>query len=493
MVQFTRRRPAAATPSNRQPRGGFDARATAITAAACEALESRAYRSATFSIGDFDHDGIIDLKVRGSSSKEHVVITEDPAAETTVLWLDQDANNSQNSKDVVKTFDFNFGTIDVDLSSGDDNLEYHTLSALDSVARSLDFQLGSGNDKLTLDVSGDNNGVFGAALHCDVDLSSGNDTASIKMGAVDTGVFRLNLDAGSGNDTVGLEMLGDVASALVDIDLGLGSGKNTLNVNSIATVNGGSNFFLDVRGGTSSTEYDNVTTHFTNDVENARLIVTANLYGGNDTFLNTFDLQDWDVRQLGFVRFAIDGGDGSDNIAVTRGGTIGSADIDPGGIVEFRLMGGNGNDKLNLDLGGNEENNRGLFLTGRLIANLDGAAGNDTVSADLSFSYDPASFGDLSLSLLGGSGNDTMNFNLLDFFPVDRPDEDDEPADPGDEPPEPPTLDQIGFTYGPTGYVTVDAGLGSDSTTLSGAVLTNVRVRSSEKLTIVPFTDFYSS
>jgi hypothetical protein len=264
-------------------------------------------------------------------------------------------------------------------------------------------------------------------------------------------------------------------------------------VNSTATISAGANFFLDIRGGSSTSEYEQVTTHFTNDVENARLMVTANLYGGNDTFTNTFDLQDWDVRQLGYVRFLIDGGDGNDTIAVTRGGTIGSADIDPGGVVEVRLLGGNGNDKLNLDLGGNEENNRGLFLTGRFIANLDGGAGNDTVSADLSFSYDPASFGDLNLSLFGGAGNDTMNFNLLDFFPVDRPDEDDEPADPDEDPPEPPTVDQIGFTYGPTGYVTVDAGLGTDSTTLSGTVLTNIRVRASEKLKIIPFTDIYSS
>ena len=44
-----------------------------------------------------------------------------------------------------------------------------------------------------------------------------------------------------------------------------------------------------------------------------------------------------------------------------------------------------------------------------------------------------------------------------------------------------------------TGYVTVDAGLGKDSTTLSGTVLTNVRVRSSEKLTLIPFTDVFSS
>jgi hypothetical protein len=313
------------------------------------------------------------------------------------------------------------------------------------------------------------------------------------MGAVDNSVFRLNLDAGSGNDTVSLQMLGDVPTSLVDIDLGLGTGKNKLDVNSTATVSGGANFFLDIRGGGASSESDVVTTRFTNDVENARLIVTANLYGGNDSFTNTFDLEEWDVRQLGYVRFAIDGGDGNDTIALTRGGTIGPADIDPGGIFEVRLMGGNGNDKVNLDLGGNEENNRGLFLTGRMIGNLDGGAGDDTVSADLSFGYDPASFGDLNLSLMGGSGNDKMNFNLLDFFPLDRDEDDDNPPEPGDEPPEIPEPPQIGFTYGPTGYVTVDAGSGTDSTTLSGTVLANVRVRSSEKLTIIPFTDVFSS
>jgi hypothetical protein len=464
-----------------------------IVAAACEALETRTCRSATCSIGDFDNDGEFDLKVRGSSSEEHVVVTEDPVAGTTTLWLDQDGNNRKNSNDVVKDLSFLFASIDVYLSSGDDNLEYYGISSFDNMARSISLDTGSGNDKLTIDTSGENNGLYGSAMMCDWDLGAGNDAASIKMGAVDNSVFRVKFSAGSGSDTVSLQMLGDIPTSLVDFDIDLGTGKNKLDVNSIATISAGANFFLDIRGGSSSSEDERVTTHFTNDVENARLLVTANLYGGNDSFTNTFDLQDWDVRQLGYVRFAIDGGDGNDTIAITRGGTIGSADIDPGGIVEMRLKGANGNDKLKLDLAGNEENNRGLFLTGRFIGNLDGGAGNDTVSADLSFSYDPASFGDLSLSLFGGSGNDTMNFNLLDFFPVERPDEDDEPPEPSEDPPEPPTLDQIGFTYGPTGYVTIDAGLGTDSTTLFGSVLTNVRVRSSEKLTIIPFTDFYSS
>jgi hypothetical protein len=284
-----------------------------------------------------------------------------------------------------------------------------------------------------------------------------------------------------------------VPGSLIDIDLGLGTGKNKLDVNSSATISEGANFFLDIRGGGAATESDVVTTRFTNDVDNARLLVTANLMGGNDTFTNTFDLQEWDVRQLGYVRFLIDGGDGNDNLAVTRGGTTGPADIDPGGTFEVRLLGNNGNDKLNLDLGGNEENNRGLFLTGHFIGKLDGGAGNDAVSADLSFGYDPASFGDLNLSLFGGSGTDTMKFNLLDFFPLDRDDDDDEPPEAGDEPPEIPEPPQIGFTYGPAGYVAIDAGTGTDSTTLSGTVLANVRVRSSEKTTIIPFTDVFSS
>src|SRR5688572_18854334 len=130
MVQFTRHR--AANPP-RQPR---DPR---VAAAACEALEGRAYRSASYSVKDYDNDGTLDLRVRGSSSKEHVVITEDPVAGTTTLWLDQDTNNTQNSKDVVRTFDISFGTIDVDLSSGDDSLEYYAVSSFDGVPRALNF------------------------------------------------------------------------------------------------------------------------------------------------------------------------------------------------------------------------------------------------------------------------------------------------------------------------------------------------------------------
>ena len=37
----------------------------------------------------------------------------------------------------------------------------------------------------------------------------------------------------------------------------------------------------------------------------------------------------------------------------------------------------------------------------------------------------------------------------------------------------------------------MDAGTGSDKTTLSGTVLSQVRVRNSEKLTVIPFTDVF--
>src|SRR4051812_28493176 len=84
-----------------------------VLAAACEALESRAYRSATWTVGDLDHNGSLDLRVRGSSSKEHVVVTDDPANGTTTLWLDQDGNNVVNSKDVFKVFPNSFETIDI--------------------------------------------------------------------------------------------------------------------------------------------------------------------------------------------------------------------------------------------------------------------------------------------------------------------------------------------------------------------------------------------
>jgi hypothetical protein len=469
-----------------QPSPSRDAR---VITAACEALEGRAYFAATYSVGDFDNDGTVDLRVRGSSAKEHVVITEDPVNGTTTLWLDQDFNNSKNSRDVVKTFNTPFETIDVDLSSGDDTLEYYAISSFDFMTRGLHLDTGSGNDKLIVDASGENNGAFSSTIVCDFDLDSGHDTASIKMGAVDNSLFRLNLDGGSNNDTISIFVQGDIATASVDIDVNLGTGKNKLDVSSPATITGGSNFFLDVQGGGAGSEYDHVTTSFTNEVQNSRLFVTANLQGGNDTFMSNLDLQGFDVRELALVRFSLNGGDGNDTIGVSRGGTVGFADIDPGAMLEIRLAGGNGNDNVKLDLGGNEEHNRGLFLTGRMVVNMDGQAGNDTVSADLSFAFDPASFGDLQMQMFGGSGNDTMLLNLLDFFPLEpeEPEEGEEP-DPDEEPIIPP---QVGFTYGPTGFLTMDAGTGSDKTTLSGTVLSQVRVRNSEKLTVIPFTDVF--
>jgi hypothetical protein len=85
----------------------------------------------------------------------------------------------------------------------------------------------------------------------------------------------------------------------------------------------------------------------------------------------------------------------------------------------------------------------------------------------------------------GGDGKDKMNFKLLDFFPPED-DDSDEPPDP-ESPPDPP--DQIGFTYGPAGYVLIDGQVGSDSCKLEGQVLNNVKVRNCESLVVIPYVD----
>jgi len=385
-----------------------------VAAAAFEALESRLCRSATYSVGDFDKDGTVDLRVRGSSSKEHVVITESPDDGTTTLWLDQNTNNVVDSKDVVKNFTGgSFETIDVDLSSGDDTLEYKALTAFDDQQRSFLFDVGSGNDKLIFNAAGDDGGVFGSYVNCDFDLDTGNDTADVRVGAVDHGKFALNLDGNSGDDSVHIEITGDITVSAVNLDVELGAGKNKLDILSPGSVNDGSNYFINVIGGSG---VDTVNTSFSGDIEDARLFVTVNLQAGNDFYTNTFDLENFDVGTLGVLVFNVNGGDGNDSILVTRNFTIGPADFLENSLVDFELRGGNGNDKVTLDLGGDVENQRGIYLEGKMIVNLDGQAGDDTVTADLSFSDDPASFGDLNMVMKGGDGKDKMNFKLLDFF-----------------------------------------------------------------------------
>ncbi len=457
-----------------------------VAAAAFEALESRICRSATYSVNDFDHNGTLDLRVRGSSSKEHVVITENPDAGTTTLWLDQNTNNIQDSKDVIKNFaGGSFGTIDVDLASGDDSFEYTATSAYDDQNRSLLFDMGSGNDKMKVFAAGDDGGVFNSHLNCDFDLDTGNDTADIRFGAVDHSKFDLNIDGNSGDDSIHLEMTGDITGSSSSIAVELGSGKNKLELLSPGAVNEGSNYFVTIVGGTG---VDTVTTALTADIEDARLFITANLQAGNDVFTNTFDLQNFDVRALGVVVFNVNGGDGNDTILVTRNGTFGPADIEENSLLDFELRGGNGNDNVKLDLGGNAENQRGIFLAGKLIVNMDGQGGDDTVSAELSFSIDPASYGDLTMTMKGGDGKDKMNFKLLDFFPPEDSGDDDEEEEPDpDEIPDPP--DPIGFTYGPAGYVLIDGQVGTDSCKLEGQLLTNVRVRNCESLVVVPYVD----
>src|SRR5688500_1287390 len=108
-----------------------------LSRAVSETLETRLCMSASYTTGDFDNNGSTDLRVWGSCSKERVVSSAGPAAGSTALYFDRTVNNIVVSSGRTIVLEDVFETIDADLSSGDDVLEYRIVSAYGGAKRSL--------------------------------------------------------------------------------------------------------------------------------------------------------------------------------------------------------------------------------------------------------------------------------------------------------------------------------------------------------------------
>jgi|GEM_PF-3280667 len=402
-----------------------------------ERLESRIAPAVILSVLDLDGDGAADdVRITGDAGK-NIVHIEDNGANTLTISIDADGNGDTLGKRDLAPTNFVFSgdsvSLEVKLGAGNDVLDYKTTGNLSASARVITADLGPGTN--TFSFSTGNNDVFNASrLSLDVTGGAVADAITVDFDEVRKSELAVSVAAGRGNDTVAFDAdrIDDGSSVDVGVDLGLGINTLTMDFQEVgfgdhATVN------ADVLGGAQK---DTVTLNLHDDVGNgviaSALNFKADLGAGNDVFMgnldyagNVFRVDDHSVASI-----LVKGGAGNDTLSVKGVGASGTIRLDPDAHLAIDLQGGLGNDILAADLSKTD----GLEVIGTLRVRLDGGLGNDILATMIA--NNASSTGNYDIAVLGGAGNDQVNFQAFNN---------------GGTP-----------TYGPTGKVVVDGGLGTD-------------------------------
>jgi hypothetical protein len=230
-----------------------------------------------------------------------------------------------------------------------------------------------------------------------IDTKGGNDTVNVNVTGELTSRLNIDLVLGAGNDVADLNFA--AISDELRIKADLGSGDDLIDINLDQEIREDGEVDIDVRGQDGADQF----ILSVNEVRaGAELNVRFDGGRGNDTLdVRLGDPVDEDAE----IKIDARGGDGNDALTVdaTTFGT--GANIGEGAEVEVRLDGGRGNDNLNVSFEGE--------VDGQLELRLDGGDGNDTVVANVT--VNAGSTGQVEARVNGGRGNDNLTLNVFDL------------------------------------------------------------------------------
>lgn len=406
-----------------------------------ESLEGRVVPAVVVTQLDLDGDGATDdIRIVGDIGNNAVTILDNG---TGLLSISVDANRDGDTTDpgeltnAAFNFDGNSGAIEISLGGGNDAVTYNLTGNLSGDARAISINLGGGNNSATVS-AGANDILAGSRFDLEVTTGGGNDAVNLALDEVRASLVSVRADLGLGNDTATMAFDRIDDKSAVDLDVNLGDGLNSLQIDLQEIGFGDSaDVHIDIHGGAQK---DNVTVNLHDDIgdgtKRSSLQIDAELFAGKDTFtagldyaVNVFRVDDHSLASI-----AVRGGLGDDAIGVQGVGAAGTIRIDPDGLLDIDLKGGAGNDTVGVNLGKTDA----LELLGDMRVRMDGGIGNDSLSCLLANNANAT--GKYDVAVLGSAGNDTVVFALP---PSGTP------------------------TFGPLGKILLDGGRGLDALTNS--------------------------
>lgn len=428
---------------------------------AIEPLESRLAMAASI-VPFTDFDGSAGVRVTDGSASSQLIINDNVFSDIQTLTLIQKGKPNIEVKGAFRVFD-------IDMGGGNDSVKYqNAVQNFEGDRRDFHINLGSGRNVLDFQADGvslTKNSRFGL----DIQGGNSNDFIDVEFSAVLDSVLTVTGRLGGGADgelnaqnkvvgpsrfSVGKGSLIYNSSVLVDFDLGSGSNDFEAGINGDFGIFGtlpASQAEVNIVGSNKAGDKDQVTLDLTSTMlcDGGALAIHVDLLAGNDFFTgivpSTFDIFNDGNLSGGAALLDVDGGQGNDQISVTRDGSVGPAFLD--GLFTLLLAGGEGNDTINVDFGAPDyfqtfnsptAQDRGLRLR------ASGGAGNDSLNVQVANDNSATFFYDLQL--LGGTGNDNVTLSGVNN---------------GGNP-------SFGPNIGKAGVVLLDGGLGTDLRKVTG-------------------------
>lgn len=392
-----------------------------LVAVAVSLVPTAARAACPLTTGDLDGNGTPDLRIVGTAAPQNVLLVNNAGA----LSLSLDCNGDGDYVD-ASLGDLNGaafpGVEAVDLQlKGRDTVEYEVQGAAIGVVQLVTVAFRAGPNRLTVKGASGSSLADRSSLVFDVVGGAGADTVELLLEPLhpirDSGVV-LRGDLGAGDDVVNfLGTTGTVFQSFafdIDVDLALGAGHNrvTLDARTMEVLSSGSDqafVRFDIEGGDVAAGSDTVRMEGPLSMT-GRLFVNARLRSGNDSFVSSQDSGAGNSVFAGHLRYRLSGGPGADLLSMPDGGQTAGGGINGvlEGLFDVALAGGTNSDILTFDstftsIGG------GLF---RLRA--DGGDQADTLLVETFHVPDGSTGEQMSLSLHGGRGNDTLLLTAID-------------------------------------------------------------------------------
>lgn len=402
-----------------------------------EPLESRIAPAALLTILDLDADGAADdIRIVGNGGK-NIVTIEDNGANMLTISIDADGDGSTaGKKDLAPTsfvFNGDSATLDIKLGAGNDTINYSTTGNMSASTRMVNADLGGGKNTFAFST-----GAFDVLNSSQIGFNiigrGSADSVTVDFDEVRKSAITANVSLGKGNDTAAMSFDRIDDGSAVDLGVDLAGGVNSLTLDfqevgfgDRGTVN------VNVTGGASK---DTVKLNLHDDigdgVKASAMNFKADLGAGNDVFEANLDYtgQVFRVDDHSVALITVKGGAGNDSLSVKGVGAAGTIRLDGDSQLGIDLQGGAGKDTITADLGKTDA----FEMLGSLRLRLAGGLGNDVLTAMLANDADTTGSYDVAIS--GDQGDDTATFQV---------------SNNGGTP-----------TFGPTGKILLDGGLGKD-------------------------------
>jgi hypothetical protein len=411
------------------------------------------------------------LRVASDGANDTVTITDDSTTGHTRIVA--------NGK--MTDFAHQFAQFDLELMARNDTVTFNLLGPLNHQQAHLFVDLGRGENHFNF-----NPGLTAIENRSDVSLDivghNGNDFVNLKFGnilesRVDVTANNLGGTKGKPGSTVPRDSItfgtlrAGIRNSSVDVNIGLGTGINNLVFNygsdlghlapprgtpAAAEDFGPSTFNVDITGSNRPQDVANVMLFANGEVNTgSTLNFTTQFIAGNNSFKGVIDAAQFQIdddggafiigpsgstppHSGGAAHLNLRGGSGNDNISLVSINQ--KSTIELSGLFDINIAAGSGKDSINVDLGGagfTDDDPFEKVATNRALRlRIDGGSGPDTINVKLANAA-TATFA-FDVAIVGGSEKNDIIFDGNNAA--------------GGKP-----------TFGPSGSVFIDGGLGTAS------------------------------